>query len=83
MNIEEADIAAALRLAGPKVGHVHFADSHRWAVGFGHTDIAPIAASLHEIGYDGFISGEIFPLPDSDTAASKTIESFKKYFPRN
>lgn len=80
MNIEEPDIASALRLAGPKVGHVHFADSHRWAVGFGHTDIAPIADALRDIGYTGYISAEIFPLPDSDTAAKRTIESFKKFF---
>jgi sugar phosphate isomerase/epimerase len=26
MNIEESDIAAALRLAGSKLGHIHFAD---------------------------------------------------------
>lgn len=81
MNIEESDIAAALRLAGNKVGHVHFADSNRWAVGFGHTDIAPIADALRDIGYAGYISGEILPLPDSDTAARTTVASFKKFFP--
>ena len=80
MNIEEADIAGAIKMAGPKVGHVHFADSNRHAVGFGHTNIGPIAAALREIGYDGFVSAEIFPLPDSDTAARKTIENFRKYF---
>jgi sugar phosphate isomerase/epimerase len=81
MNIEEPDIAAALRLAGNKVGHVHFADSNRWAVGNGHTDIAPVAAALRDIGYTGYLSGEILPLPDSDSAAKKTIESFRKFFP--
>ena len=77
-----SDIAAALRLAGPKVGHIHFADSNRHAIGFGHTDPAPIAAALRDIGYSGFISAEIFPLPDSETAAKKTIGSFQKYFGR-
>ena len=79
MNIEEADIAAALRLAGPRLGHVHFADSNRLAVGFGHTDIAPVTAALREIGYTGYLSGEILPLPDSDTAARQTMKAFRQY----
>ena len=41
MNIEEADLGAALRRAGAKVGHVHFADSNRQAIGLGHTDMQP------------------------------------------
>lgn len=80
MNIEESDMAAALRLAGPKLGHVHFVDSNRHAVGMGHTDIAPLATALREIKYDGFISGEILPLPDSVTAARQTLASFRKWF---
>src|SRR4030095_6012926 len=42
MNIEETDIPLALRQAGPKLGHVHFVDSNRSAVGFGRTEIKPI-----------------------------------------
>src|SRR5207247_3873952 len=75
MNIEEASVADALRLAGPLLGHVHFADSNRQAVGFGHTTIAPVVQALHDIRYAGFVSGEVVPLPDSDTAAKQTIAS--------
>lgn len=82
MNIEEADIAAALRTAGPRVGHVHFADTNRRAIGLGHLDLAPIVTALQEIGYAGYISAEVLPLPDAATAASKTIESFRTLFPR-
>ena len=63
-----------------RIGHIHFADSNRQAIGFGHTDMSGIAATLKSINYQGYISAEIFPLPDSDAAASQTIESFKKYF---
>ena len=80
MNIEEADMAAALRLAGPKLGHLHFVDSNRLAVGMGHTDIAPIAQALIAMGYDGFISGEVLPFPDSAAAARQTVASFRKWF---
>ena len=76
MNIEEPDLASALREAGPMVGHVHFADSNRRAIGFGHTATAPIIAALREIHYTGYLSAEILPLPDTHTAARQTIESF-------
>jgi sugar phosphate isomerase/epimerase len=79
MNIEEADLASALRRAGSLVGHVHFADSNRHAVGFGHTDMTPIADALAGIGYSGYLSAEILPLPDSERAAAQTISSFRKF----
>ena len=78
MAIEEADPAATLRACGPLVGHVHFADSNRRAIGMGHTDIFPIIHALRDIGYRGYLSAEIVPLPDSDAAARQTIESFRE-----
>jgi sugar phosphate isomerase/epimerase len=75
MNIEERDIAAALREAARHVGHVHWADSNRQAMGLGHTDPAPIFAALREISYSGYLSAEILPLPDPDTAARQTLKS--------
>jgi sugar phosphate isomerase/epimerase len=78
MSIEEADMATALRLAGGKLGHVHFADSNRRAVGMGHTNMKPVMAALRDIGYTGYLSAEVLPLPDSLTAARQTIVSFRK-----
>ena len=80
MNIEEVDLAAAIRTAGRHVGHVHFADSNRQAAGSGHTDFAPIASALREVGYEGFVSAEVFPLPDPESAAHRTIESYQRFF---
>ncbi len=77
MNIEEADIASSLRAVGPRLGHLHFADSNRRAIGLGHTALAPIAAALHAIGYAGYLSAEIHPLPDAETAAAQTMASFR------
>jgi len=77
MNIEEADLAGAIRAGRDWIGHVHFADSNRQAIGLGHTRIEPIIAALREIGYEGYLSAEIFPLPDAATAARQTIESFR------
>jgi sugar phosphate isomerase/epimerase len=79
-NIEEVSIAEAIRLAGPDLGHLHFADSNRQAVGSGHTDFAPIVEALRQIGYEGYASAEILPLPDSDSAARQTMKSFRHWF---
>ncbi len=79
MNIEEADTAAALREAGAAVGHVHFADSNRRAIGLGQTQVAPIIAALREIGYRGYLSAEVFPLPNADVAAAQTIKAFREH----
>jgi sugar phosphate isomerase/epimerase len=81
MNIEEASIADALREVGERVGHVHFADSNRCAVGFGHTDVAPIITALREIGYAGYLSAEILPWPDSVGAARQTMTAFRRHVP--
>jgi sugar phosphate isomerase/epimerase len=62
------------------MGHIHFADTNRHAVGCGHLDFAPIASALREIGFAGFVSAEVLPLPDADTAARQSIESFRKWF---
>ena len=80
MNIEETDIAATLRAVAPRVGHIHFADSNRHAVGLGHTNLAPIAAALKDIGYQGYISAEVQPVPDAETAARETISSYRRWF---
>ena len=77
MNIEEANIADAMRAGGDLIGHVHYADSNRSAMGMGHTDPAPVIAALKEIGYNDYLSAEIFPLPDPDTAAAQTLRSIR------
>jgi sugar phosphate isomerase/epimerase len=82
MNIEEPDMAAALRRAAPRLGHVHFVDSNREAVGRGQIRFEPLRDALVEIGYDGFLSAEARPLPDSLTAARSTIASFQRLFGR-
>lgn len=81
-NIEEPDIAAAIRMGGTSIGHVHFADSNRKAIGFGHTDVAPVVQALLETGYDGYVSAEVLPFPDAESAARQTMESFRRWFPR-
>ena len=78
MNIEEADMARAIEMAAQRIGHVHFADSNRQAVGMGHSPIASAIAALKKISYSGYLSAEIFPKPNSAAAARQTIESYRQ-----
>ncbi|MCX6878352.1 MAG: sugar phosphate isomerase/epimerase [Verrucomicrobia bacterium] len=79
MNIEEPDLPTAIRAAGKHLGHVHFADSNRQAMGFGHTDAGKSLAALREIHYSGFLSAEILPLPDPAAAARQTLLSIRSW----
>lgn len=80
MNIEESGIGSALTDNGAYIGHVHFADSNRRAIGMGHTNMQPVADALKQINYTGYLSAEVFPLPDTDRAARQTITAFKQWF---
>jgi sugar phosphate isomerase/epimerase len=79
MNIEEEDVAGTLVAVGPRVGHVHWADSNRRAMGFGHTDPGPVVAALRAIQYQGWLSAEVFPRPTASEAAARTIASLRRH----
>ncbi len=79
MNIEEDNIADALRHGGKHIGHVHFVDSNRRPTGCGHMDYVPIAAALKEINFEGYACAEALPYPDSVAAAESTMNAFKKH----
>ena len=77
MNIEEVDLAEALRAGGDRIHHVQFTDSNRLAAGCGHIDFPTLAGVLRDIGYRGYLSTETLPVPDSRTAARQAIELFR------
>jgi len=79
MNIEETNLADAIRAGAGHIGHVHFVDSNRRPAGLGHMDYAPIAAALKET-YSGYASAEAFPYPSPDEAAKQTIEMYRNLF---
>ena len=77
MNIEEVSVERAIKDYAKYIGHVHVADSNRWAPGLGHFDFAAMIIELEMIGYDGYLSAEIMPLPDPGTAIQQTISYLK------
>ncbi len=80
MNIEEQDIAVALRGGANLIGHVHFVDSNRRPAGLGHINYAPIAQALTDIGYDRYASAEALSYPDPEAAAHQTMLAFRRFF---
>jgi sugar phosphate isomerase/epimerase len=81
MNIEEVDMAAALRSGGDRIGHIHFVDSNRHAAGLGHLDFASIAQAITAMSFGGYLSAEALAVPDSMAAAEATISSLHRLFP--
>jgi sugar phosphate isomerase/epimerase len=71
MNIEEVEIGGAIRATGARLGHFHLVDSNRHAAGLGHVDFEPVVAALTEIGYEGWLSAEVLPLPTDRAAAEQ------------
>jgi len=58
--------------------YVHLADSNRWAPGYEHINFKEVLSALERIGYQGYLSLEVLPLPDPDTAARKGIETVQR-----
>lgn len=78
MNIEEPSMVQSIVSAKKHLLHFHIADSNRWYPGAGHINFTELFSTLKKIDYQGFVSAEILPLPDPDTAALKTIEYWRK-----
>ena len=78
MNIEEPSISKSIAVARENLFHFHIADSNRWYPGAGHINFAEIVNALNQLDYQGFITAEILPLPDPDTAAINTIKYMRK-----
>ena len=80
MNIEETSIPGAISRAGPRLAHVHLADSNRRAPGWGHLDFDAVVRALRAIDYRGGIGLEMVFEPDFDAAARQGIEFVRRLF---
>ena len=58
MNIEEADLLAAIRLAKGRIHDVHVADNNRFAPGQGMLDFSAIVRTIRDAGYTGALTLE-------------------------
>lgn len=78
MNLEEADLAASIRAAGPRLAHLHLADSNRLEPGRGHTDFAPVLAALRETGFGGFMALECRLSADAREALPAAVRHLRE-----
>ncbi len=60
MNIEEDNLADAIRTAGPLLAHLHVGEGNRKLPGQGHLPWTEIGAALNEIGFTGGVVMEPF-----------------------
>jgi D-psicose/D-tagatose/L-ribulose 3-epimerase len=72
-NIEEKNIAEALRLTGRFLKHVHTCENDRGTPGTGHVDWTGVFAALRDLRYDGWLTIESFGFALGDIAAAASI----------
>ncbi|PQO31877.1 sugar phosphate isomerase/epimerase [Bremerella cremea] len=72
-NIEEADMAQAIRDCADVLHHVHISENNRATPGTGHVDFDTNFDALKEVGYDGWMVVEAFGLALPEIAAATKI----------
>ncbi len=75
VNIEESSWTEPFRKAmdSGKLWHVHLGDNNRLPPGQGLIDFEAIITTLRELDYTYYLSAELIPQPDADTAARQTL----------
>jgi D-psicose/D-tagatose/L-ribulose 3-epimerase len=72
-NIEEKDVAAALRSVGGHLKHLHACENDRGIPGSGHTDWHGVFAAIRELRYDGWVTIESFGFALGELSAAASI----------
>jgi len=81
MCSEEKTIPQIIRESWPEFGYFHANDENLKGPGFGDVDFEPIAAALREVGYDGYVSVEVFKFEEGPEAiARRSLEYLRKVF---
>ncbi len=73
MNIEERDVAAAVRAAGPHLAHLQVCANDRGTPGADHLDWPGIADAIADLGYDGPVCIESFTAENETIATAAAI----------
>jgi sugar phosphate isomerase/epimerase len=81
MCSEATPIPQIIRESWPHFAHFHANDKNLKGPGFGEVDFKPIAAALKEVGYQGYISVEVFKFDEGpEVIAGKSIEYLRRSF---
>jgi len=81
MSSDPKPIPQIIRDSWPNFAYFHANDKNMKGPGFGDIDFKPIAAALKEVGYNGYVSVEVFNFDEGpEVIATKSIEYLKRVF---
>lgn len=64
-----------------EIGHFHVNDANLYGPGMGEVDYAPIAEAIDEVGWDRWLSVEVFKYdPDPETIANRSIDYLRSFW---
>ena len=76
---EGTDVPALISEFADITEHFHANDSNLLGPGMGETDYVPIFNALHETGYDGWVSVEVFDYsPGAEEIAINSLKYMQK-----
>ena len=81
MSSEGKPIPQIIRESWPHFAYFHANDANLKGPGFGAVDFKPIAAALKEVGYQGYVSVEVFTFEEGpEVIASQSLAYLKRSF---
>ena len=81
MCSEEMAINKIIKESTPHFAHFHANDKNLKGPGFGKVDFRPIAAALHDVGYNGYVSVEVFKFDEGpEVIARQSLEYLHETF---
>ncbi len=79
MSAEDMPIPEIIHESAGCFAHFHANDANRRGPGFGDTDFVPILRALTEVGYEGYVSVEVFDFrPDGETIAAQSLRYLRQ-----
>lgn len=80
MSTEPQDMVSTIKENADWMIHFHANDPNRQGPGMGQVQFGPILQTLEEIGYDGWISVEVFDYsPGAEVLAKTSIQTLKSF----
>ena len=81
MSSEAKPIPQIIRESRGNFAYFHANDVNLKGPGFGSVDFVPIATALKEVGYDGYVSVEVFDFTEGpEVIATQSLEYLKQAF---
>jgi len=78
---EKEEVPDVIRSAAPYLRHIHANDANRLGPGMGDVDFGPIVDALREVGYEGYVSVEVFDFsPGPEEIARRSLQYLRKFF---